>query len=179
MCDPAVLTRLYLDVLTQRLGLPATSDPDSALITFRAHDLTYVLAPRGADNPEGVRVELPIPAEVFDSLTNASQQTVLQALHTVNRTMFAATVTLRDGYLVARSDLLLAAPDTLPSPEMITAVVPSACRTLLSAVIKFNTELEFTIITSDPDLATTFTDRPTDRTPPDTGTQPGHHHPNL
>ncbi len=130
MCTPELLAGRYLEVLTNRLGFPAQIDHDHT-VTFQTAGATWLLQNHAPTDPEYLHLQLfcGIPENTPNDLVDQL------ALKTTTDTKVVKAYR-RDQTLVLSAEMLVAAPDQLPQPDHLAAILPRTIHLILAGVEK-------------------------------------------
>lgn len=133
------LSSLYLRVITERLGLPCRmTTVGDITVLHPAAMITIDLYPQ---DPEYLRVILPGILSTEDS--ECSIQSLTSACNRLTERRKAVKVTCAsDGAVNAAVEMLVAAPDLLPTAKHLEAVLPRVIRLLLTIPEDLRTDLQ-------------------------------------
>lgn len=128
MTDRTMLARHYVEVLTQRLGLPAHIDDDGDIV-FVSDSMTFVIPNTAPHDPEYFRVVTGLRVDTeLDALTQ-----LLVAHHVTWKRKFVF-VFPEDGAVQISSDMVLAPRGMIPEASLVAAVVPRPVEALLTGL---------------------------------------------
>lgn len=133
MCQPEVITRLYLDVLRNRLGMPAEPGLDGDVVT-EAHGVKLVVQNSAPHDPEYLRVFL---MSTFDT-----EPGVLAPLVEELASRKGVKASTWDDTTVLSYEGFVAGQGCVPSAELLASVLPRILDVLLSALSALFTSIE-------------------------------------
>ena len=137
MAEMARLMERYRDVLQERMGVTVQS-VDEETLAFEVAGLN-VLAFLEERDPEYLHLAaiFPPPEEQYEELE------ILRLCNQVTKEAKVAKVVVDpQGDLIVSAEMLVAAPDCMPTVEQLTAVLPRALTTIFNAVGKVSMSLE-------------------------------------
>ncbi|MGW7363927.1 hypothetical protein ACWGI8_10965 [Streptomyces sp. NPDC054841] len=127
----------YEEVLQQRMGLDVQVADDK--IHFQTGS-THFLIPLYQGDPEYLRLVLPGFFSTDDGVARGELERICGE---TTRKCKAAQLTVGDnGVVIASVEMIVAAPDCLPTTEHLMAVLPRAILMLLCAVREFFVSIE-------------------------------------
>lgn len=148
MCNPAILTARYLDVLQNQLGLSAKASEDTNGTIALIHDgYTCFLNNYAPADPEYLEITLGLGFEGEDFSSPFLDATARR----LTRRMKSVTVLHTDQGLLFTLSSIVAPPRTIPTAGMLIAVIPRLLSALSEALEELREELKFHEITSDLD----------------------------
>lgn len=120
MCDPAKLTKLYLDVLTEELQAEHAEAHDDGTVYASVDGLPLVVTNHAPHDPEYFHLWTLVPIEVEPS-------TLGRLCDDVNRRVFGTKLMpLEDGHCVCSIEMPAAGDSCLPDREFLAQILPSA-----------------------------------------------------
>ena len=133
MCQPEVVTSLYLEVLRNRLGLPAEPGHEGDVVT-EAHGIKMVVENAAPHDPEYVRVFL---MSTFD----AESDVLVPLVEEIASRKGVKASTWEDKVLLSYESFM-AGRDCVPAADLLAAVLPRVIDALLSALSALYTSVE-------------------------------------
>lgn len=133
MCQPEVITRLYLDIIQNRLGLPAEPGLDGDVV-LEAHGVKLVVQNFAPNDPEYLRVFV---IGGFDA-----EPEVLVSLVAELSDRKGVKGSTWDDTVMLSYEAFVAGKDCVPSAELLASVLPRVIDALLSALGALLTGIE-------------------------------------
>ncbi|GGB81431.1 hypothetical protein N798_00210 [Knoellia flava TL1] len=141
MATRTAWTQLYMDVLHHRLGLNAVAEPGHLHVTDGS-DWHYLLATDPDTTPHHLQISFPVSYGGFDVLDTQPRLmgSIGIRLNTATDLVKVAPTSPTGCLYIIHAHL--AAPGTLPSPDLLAALLPSWFALLVDAHQQLLTEIE-------------------------------------
>jgi hypothetical protein len=143
MTSIARINEVYTEVLNDRMGLDTQVEGDR--IAFQPFDGLTCVITTYANDPEYLHLWTMLPG-----LDSALAQDTVNAIciATTHKTKGVKNFVDSDGDLLFSVEMLVAAPDCLPTVEHLQGVLPRSLSMLLSGIRRTLTDLQFAQITT-------------------------------
>jgi hypothetical protein len=139
----ARINDVYIEVLTNRMGLDTQVQGDR--IEFQPFEGLTCVITTYANDPEYLHLWTMLPA-LEPALARDTVTSI--CMTTTRTTKCVKSIVDSDGDLVFSVEMLVAAPDCLPTAEHLQGVLPRALNMLLAGIRRTLTDLQFAQITA-------------------------------
>jgi hypothetical protein len=142
MANTQILAKLYKSVIEEELGLLATIDEDGD-VRFKHPDLGgFYLSINEEKDPEYMMLVFPA---FFDAKQGVSEEKLMEICNTLNGRCKGVKLHMantEDKDVNATAEMIVAAPDTLPTKEHLKGIMKRVMSMVASAVKQFVEEVQ-------------------------------------